>query len=195
MTSKSNQAENFLDSDVVRDDFFISIVENKLKINRDQFKLKLVLLFEPSGRNENYTSVLYRAKIKIEHNDGRKESVHAIIKALLELMPEFNELGVFAREIKMYEDMIKSFHEIWERTGEAVNFAPKCIKFETDPYEILVLDDLSKHGYVMADRKGGVDLALARMSLNKLAKFHTASAVRFEKVGLVFVTIDGIELN
>ena len=182
MTSKSNQAEDFLNSDVLSDDFFISIVENKLKITRDKFKLRLVLLFPVAGKNENISSVLFRVKIKIEHNDGRKESVQAIIKALLELGSDFKELGVFARERTMYKDMISSFQNIWEEVGVEVNFGPKSIKFETDPYEIIVLDDLAEGGYIMADRKIGVDFTIAKMVLSRLAKFHAASAIRFDKV-------------
>ena len=184
--SKSNQADVFLNSDVASDDFFISIVENKLKITRDEFKLRLVLLFPAAGKNENYSSVLLRAKIKIEHNDGRKESVQAIIKALLEMGLDFKELGVFGRERQMYEDMIRSFQKIWEEVGEEINFGPKCIKFEADPYEILVLDDLDEGGYLMADRKVGIDLKVAKLVLSKLAKFHAASAVRFDKVSDCF---------
>ena len=67
MSSQNGESEAFLNSDTLDDDFFISIVENKLKINRDQFKLRLVLLSPATGANENYCSVLYRAKIKIQY--------------------------------------------------------------------------------------------------------------------------------
>ena len=188
-TSKEDQTEAFLNSEVVSDDFFISIVENKLKITRDQFKLRLVLLLPAAGKNENYTSVIFRAKIKIEHNDGRKESVQAIVKALLEMIPEFKEFGVFPRERRMYEGVITSFQKIWEEVGVEVNFGPKSIKFETDPYEILVLDDLAEGNYIMADRKVGIDLTIAKMVLSKLAKFHAASAIRFETVSDLFLNV------
>lgn len=67
MTSRDEQSEAFLNSESLDDDFFISIVESKLSINRDQFKVRLVLLAPATGANENYCSVLYRAKIKIEY--------------------------------------------------------------------------------------------------------------------------------
>lgn len=184
--SKKDQAENFLNSEVVSDDFFISIVEKKLKVSRNDFKLRLVLLFPATGANENFTSVLLRAKILIEHNDGRKESIQAIIKALLEMSAEFKEFDVFARERRMYEGVISSFQKIWEKVGVEVNFGPKIFKFETDPYEVLVLEDLKETGYVLTERKVGIDLKVAKLLLEKLAKFHAASAVRFETVSLFF---------
>lgn len=60
-------SEEFLNSGTINDEFFIDIVQKKLKIDRAQFKLRMVLLGPATGINDNYTSVLYRAKIKIEH--------------------------------------------------------------------------------------------------------------------------------
>jgi hypothetical protein len=65
---KKEQTERFLD--YINDDFFIEIVENKLNLKKEDFKLRLVLLQPATGANENYTSVLYRAKIKIQLTDG-----------------------------------------------------------------------------------------------------------------------------
>jgi hypothetical protein len=58
------------------------------------------------------------------------------------------------------------------------------VKFETEPYEIIVLDDLSGFGYVLKDRKVGIDLEHAKLVLSKLAKFHAASAIQYEKVSV-----------
>ena len=191
------QTENFLNSEVICDEFFISIVENKLKVSRDQFKLRLVLLCPAAGKNENFTSAIFRVKIMIQHSDGRKESVQAIVKALVEIVPTFQDLGVFPRERKMYDGVIKSFQKIWEEVGVKVNFGPKSIQFETDPYEIIVLDDLSEGGYIMPDRKIGVDLNVARLLIEKLAKFQAASAIRFEIVRdhRIFYILDFYTLN
>lgn len=70
MSSRDIAAEEFLNSDTICDDFFIGIVETKLNVKRDEFKLRLVLLSPAAGKNENYTSVLYRARIKIQFKDG-----------------------------------------------------------------------------------------------------------------------------
>ena len=66
-TMSNDESELFLDSETLNDVFFISIVENNLKINRDQFRLRLVLLSPATVANENFCSVLYRAKIKIQY--------------------------------------------------------------------------------------------------------------------------------
>ena len=92
------------------------------------------------------------------------------------------EFSVFTRERFMYENIIESFEAIWRDAGEEIKFGPNCIKIETDPYEILVFDDLKAEGYVMENRKVGLNLEQTKIVLNKLAKFHASSAIRLVKV-------------
>lgn len=192
MISRDDQSEAYLNSDAVGDEFFITIVENKLKISREKFKLRLVLLQPATGKNENFVSVVYRAKIKIELLEtGEKQSVDVILKVLLTTMELMKKFSVFPRERFIYDDVIASFESIWsERAGETVKFGPDYIQFETDPYEIIVLDDLKAQQFKMLDRKVGLHLTHSKMALAKLAKFHAASAIRYQKVifYLIFLT-------
>lgn len=184
MASRDEQSEAFLSSDTLSDDFFSSIVEHKLNIKRDSFKIRLALLTPATGSNENFVSVVYRAKIKIDMIETKeRKNIDVIIKALLTTIPEFKQFSVFPRERFMYEDIISSFENIWlERAHQVVEFAPKCLKIETDPYEIIALDDLKANGYQMLDRKIGLTAAQTKSALTKLAQFHAAGAVRYVKV-------------
>lgn len=191
MCSRDELSDLFLNSDTVGDEFFIEIVERKLKTTRDKFKLRLVLLQPATGKNDNFASVVYRAKIKIELiENGERQTVNVIIKALLSTMEELKKFSVFPRERFIYEDVLLSFEKIWlERANEVVKFGPDCIKVETDPYEIIVLDDLKANGYEMLDRKIGFSLAETKLALSKLAKYHAASTVRYQKVRVENFTI------
>jgi hypothetical protein len=186
MASRDAQSDNFLNSDAIDDEFFIDIVERKLKITRDKFKLRLVFIAPATGKNENYVSVVYRAKINVEILEtGERKMVNVIIKALLTTVQQMKEFAVFEREILMYQDIIESFEKLWvDVTGEEkeVGFGPKCIKIASQPYEIIVLDDLKAEGFEMLNRKVGINLDQAKLALAKLAKFHAASAIRLEKV-------------
>ncbi|KAG5678863.1 hypothetical protein PVAND_008494 [Polypedilum vanderplanki] len=192
MSSRDEQSISFLNSDTVNDDFFIEIVENALNITRDKFKLKLVLLSPATGKNNNYVSVVYRAKIKIkllESNENK--SIDVIIKALLTTIKEFKEFSVFPRERFMYEDIVQSFEEIWYNgTGEKIQFGPKSIKFETEPYEIIVLEDLKAMKYEMLERTAGLTLEQTKLLLSKLAKFHASSVIRYRKDGIIQKYLD-----
>lgn len=104
MASADEKSNSFLDSEAISDNFFIEIVESKLKLSRDRFKLRLVLVSPVTGKNENFVSVVYRAKIKIEINETKaRESVDVIIKTLLTTIPElkifasFREKDLFTR--------------------------------------------------------------------------------------------------
>lgn len=186
MASTDEQSDIFLSSDAMNDEFFTDIVEKKLKISRDKFKLRLVLISPAAGKNENFVCVVYRAKVKIQLLEtNEKVSVDFIIKALVSTLKEFKEFGVFPRERFMYENILKSFEDIWYERGKEIQFAPKSIKFETDPYELIVMDDLKAMGYAMVDRKVGADFAQTKIMLSKLAKFHAASAIRYRKVSFI----------
>lgn len=193
MTSRNIKSDEFLNSDTVSDEFFLAIVENKLKIKKDEFKVRHVLLSPATGMNENFMSVVYRAKIMIEMLATKeRKSVNVIIKALITMstMEELKQFSVFSRERFVYEDLLPSFKKIWlERANENVEFGPSGIKFESEPYEIIVLDDLKAEGFQMLDRKVGLNMQQTKILLSKLAKFHAASAIRHEKVIIIFTWI------
>ncbi|KAL7027492.1 hypothetical protein ACKWTF_005459 [Chironomus riparius] len=180
------QSENFLESDVVNDDFFCSIVERKLNITRDKFKLQLVLLMPANAKNEGYMSNVYRVKIKIEILDTKERlNVDVVLKVLLAIYEIFGKFGIFEKECLMYEDVILSLEKMWlEKTSEIIQFAPKCLKIEASPYEIIVLEDLKSIGYKMMDRKIGFTLDQTKLALTKLAKFHAVSAVKYQAEGI-----------
>jgi hypothetical protein len=124
--SKAGLAEKFLD--YINDDFFIDIVKNELKIKQEDFKLRLVLLEPATGANENYTSILYRAIIKIEFKDGKRETVKVIVKAMLDFMPEeFKKFNVFYRERRLYEKFLPIFEATWKSAGTEIQFGPRWV--------------------------------------------------------------------
>lgn len=188
----ASNEETFLNSDTISDEFFIDIVSKKLNIPRDQIKLRLVLLSPAIGKGENYYAALYRAKIKIEVIDSQeRKSIDVIIKAVITINQEAESFTISPRERIVYVDVLESLEKIWrDRTGEGVRFSPRCIKFETDPYNILVLDDLKVEDYEMLNRKVGLDKPHTEMLLSRLARFHAASAVRFQEDGIVNQQLD-----
>lgn len=191
MVSRDEQSNIFLNSDALNDEFFNDIIQKKLSLKSDQFKVRLVLLSHATGKNENYVSVVYRAKINIEIFENKERKfVDVIIKAMLSNLPEIKEWSAFPREIFIYDNIISSFENIWkEKANEEIVFGPKCLKVSTEPYEIIVLDDLKAEGFEMLNRKVGVDLDQTKLVLSKLAKFHAAGAVMIQKVNFSYLII------
>jgi len=182
--NSEDKINTFLNIETINDDFFNEIVERKLKITRDKFKVRLVFIMPATGKNENYASVVYRVKISVEiFETNEKVFVNAIIKALITTIPELKEYGVFPRERFMFEEIIGSFEDIWKEVGgETVTFGPGCLAVHSDPYEIIVLDDLKAEGFEVLDRKVGVNLDQAKAVIKTLAQFHAAGAVKYQKV-------------
>lgn len=183
MTAREKEFDAFLDCEILGDGFFAEIVENKLKIPRDKFRLGLVLVRSAAGNNENYNALMYRFRIKVKLLENEENiNVDVIVKALLKT--DYSAaFSYFDREKLLYESVLSSFEQLWlERANEVVEFGPQSYKFETAPYELIAMEDLKASHYQMHDRKVGCSLPQARVLLSKLAKFHAASAVRYCKV-------------
>jgi len=106
-----------------------------------------------------------------------------VFKVLLPIFEDYKKFDVFQRECFMYEDMIPSFEKIWlNKANEVVEFSPNCLKSKENLFEIIVLEDLKASGYEMMDRKTGLNMTQTKLALTKLAMFHAASAVRYQKV-------------
>lgn len=59
----------------------------------------------------------------------------------------------------------------------------RCIKTSTPEAEQIVLEDLSKKGFKMASRHLGLDMDHVKLVIERLSKFHAASAVFQENNG------------
>lgn len=177
----------FLNCEAISEEFFIEIIKAKLSISRDKFKLRLVVLSLATGKNENYMSVVYRAKINIEMVETKfRQSVNVVFKALLSPNEAFKHMNMFPRERLMYEEILPSYEKMWlDRTGEEIKFGPRSLRFEKQPFEIIVLADLKAEGFNLMNRKVGLDMAHAQLVLAKLAKFHAASAVCYQTVRFI----------
>lgn len=178
--------DQFFNSDIFCDEFFIEIAENKLKIARDKFRVRLVIFTAASSKKENYSSAVYCGKLKVEITSKipKHENIDFYIKASFLTAPELKSLSEKApREKLMYENVVKSLERIWdEKANVKVKFSPECYKILSEPYDIIVLEDLRSSGFESLDKKLGLDLIQAKLVLTKMAKFHSASAVRYQKV-------------
>lgn len=179
---------SFLDSEAISDEFFMEIVATKLNIKRDQFKLRLVLFTPAAGKNENFVCQVHRVKIKVELFETKtKQTVDVVIKALCTKSDHPTLRGVFKRERLAYESILRKFETIWLDAGENIQFGPKCLRVEQDSgVDVLVLEDLKSRNFEMADRRVGFNLEQTKLVLKKLAKFHAAGVVHYQRVSFFF---------
>lgn len=178
-------SSQFFNSDVFSSEVLIKIARNKLK-TRNEIKVRLAILTVASHKSENASSTVFRGKLKVEilkADEACMENIDFIMKVSFLTAPELKSLSVYTQEKRMYDDVIKNLEEIWrEKKNEIVEFSPKCYEILSNPYDVIILQDLHACGYSTVDPIIGLNLNQSKFVLSKLVKFHAASAVCYQEV-------------
>lgn len=133
-------------------------------------------------KGENYAAVLYRVKVIAENEENVAKELSYILKVnhtledgpTKEMLEVFN---VFTKEVEMYKSVVPRLEELLHKSGDFTQISPKCIKTSTSAPEQIVLEDLSRKGFKMASRHDGLDWDHVKLVIERLGKFHAASAV------------------
>lgn len=115
------------------------------------------------------------------NSDGTTKNLAVIIKAMISV-PALKEFGVFTKEKFAYDTVLPKMEAEWAKAGTEIQFGPRCWKTIEGEVDIIVLDDLCASGYQVANRQKGADFKHAHLLLDKLAKYHAATAVDYRKV-------------
>uniref|UniRef100_A0A3F2YWK6 CHK domain-containing protein n=1 Tax=Anopheles epiroticus TaxID=199890 RepID=A0A3F2YWK6_9DIPT len=133
----------------------------------------------PGG--QNFMSAIVRATVHYTlasaKPEGPPETVSLIVKTKLsnpELAEGADQLNVFGIEKNVYGAVLKAVRELLTSFGDCTQFAPRFI-YEDE--HALVLEDLAAKGYRQPDRRARLDQPHMRLIVQKLAKFHAATAV------------------
>lgn len=149
-------------------------------ISKDDPDVEITSLDEEpgSGRGDNYTSMLYRMKV-----NGRKRlksgqwipwSTAIIYKVLPESKArrdEYKSELLFKNEVVFYNLVWPALNLL--QTGKKVfGGVAKTYVARSD---LIAMEDLKIRGYVMADRRQGLELSRLKLVLKALAGFHALS--------------------
>lgn len=154
----------------LKKDFFWDILTDKnLQVHNVRMATK---------PGDNFASIMYRALVGPA--DDPAKSISLIVKSdpSLGLSEDFTKnFNFFGKEIEMYNKIVPGLEKLYRDIGKHVVFGPKCLKYIKTPLNVIVLDDLTKQGYVMGNRQEGFNLEHMQMALAKLAEFHAASVI------------------
>lgn len=106
------------------------------------FRVVTFQIAPANKKGENYASVMYRVKIKVETSGGGLKDRDFVLKInpstgmSAEMMEAFN---VFPKEIEMYNTMIPTFEALYRAVGETVQFGPRLV------HRDLELDRIGAH--------------------------------------------------
>lgn len=147
-------------------------------------KILGVIADATGGNGENYASQMFKARINYEV-DGTEETKHVMVKSMSRDETSNQMLlamNVFPKEKEIYANIIPKLEELLKEIGEDIKFGPKCLAVGSTPVDYIIMEDLSIENYRCEDRRAGLDLKHCESFLEKLGKFHAASAVLYEKV-------------
>lgn len=112
-------------------------------------------------------------------SDGSFEKKSFILKTQCKsttLNKEFLPIDYSSPDRIMYENIIPSYENLYQKVGKGVKFAPKYYRLNTSE-DHLLLEDLSERGFKNVNRFECLDMQHAELVLQKLAQWHAASVV------------------
>lgn len=94
------------------------------------------------------------------------------------------EVGIFNKEMKMYQTYLPAFEKIYKSAGANIQLAPKCLQSDEREEGInFVFEDLGELKFQNADRIKGLNEAHMKATFYKLAEFHAAGTIYVEQNG------------
>ena len=165
----------------LNEEFFVDIFEKEFDWDKSAFKVAIDYVKPTGGCGENYTSNLYKVQVcGIPENGDECRTLHLFIK---EMITTLGDLGLFQPEVDSYLKVLPNMEDMWKSVGMNIRFGPKCYKvFDSEGYEVIVLEDLTAKKYSILNRFEGMDMDHTKIFLKKLAQFHASSAVYIKQV-------------
>ncbi|KAK7872610.1 hypothetical protein R5R35_001946 [Gryllus longicercus] len=135
------------------------------------------------GKGDNFLSTLYRVRVEYRQAADAPDSAPRAVQLIIKVLPQgdylqefIHEARFFAREINAYREALPQMARFAAARlpgGGGPPFSPRC--FPTARPDTLVLEDLSTHGFKMADRRNLLDLPHCSLVLRRLARLHATS--------------------
>lgn len=91
---------------------------------------------------------------------------------------------IFDKEKLTYSSYVPEFEQMFRNNKKEITFGAKYYApTNAASQELIILEDLGNRGFKNANRQEGLNMAHTKAVLDKLAQFHAASAVRYERKG------------
>ncbi|KAF5297567.1 hypothetical protein FQR65_LT09998 [Abscondita terminalis] len=145
----------------------------------------------PISAGENFASTVFKIKINYNTSSNDYKEASFILKCLM----EGGFLSRYAKIMKFYDNEIDMYNRILPTINslEYVNkFWAPSLYATLLPQPILILDDLTKHGYKMQCRHNGLDLNHCLLVMEKLAYLHASSIAIKKKVNTFFKSMSNL---
>ncbi|KAF5293376.1 hypothetical protein FQA39_LY02861 [Lamprigera yunnana] len=169
-------------------EFFEKIFKKQIKDFAKVLNVNVTDIFEIG---ESFTSELLKILVTYSTTDrDNRKNLSVVVKFLKdteEVVAISKDLKLY-REFDFFEEILPLITEMDKPTLNETKFldlkqkfAPRVYFVSKVPKSMLIMEDMSVAGYKMQNRHDGLDLKHCLMVMEKLAYFHAASAVLYEK--------------
>lgn len=149
-------------------------------ISKDEPEVEILSLDEEpgSGRGDNYTSMLYRMRV-----NGRKRLKSGEVVAwntaiIYKVLPESKARREAFKSESLFKNEVVFYNKVWPALNE-LQTSKKVFggvaKIYIAKSDLIAMEDLKIRGFVMADRRQGLELDRLKLVLKALAGFHALS--------------------
>lgn len=153
-------------------------------VDNSKIKVSNLLVDYATDPGDNYASEIYRVTAQINGGKGNLRKISLIVKCLSrggEVSQLIHDNNIFHREAVMFQENVFQMNEILKGIDDFESFSAHCYMSTDDPTQILVLEDLTKSGFILAKRHQGLDLPHCLLVMKTIAKFHAASVILHDK--------------
>lgn len=156
-----------------------SFVQKSLRKGFQNENLKILKAdFKPAvAVGDNYSSCLFRTKLTIQ-DDKKTYEKSVIIKSLPnseKFVENIREWEFFVKEAEMLKDTLPKIQEVLSNVGDFPVLFPRIYYYQSEPDELLIMEDLCTSGFAGADRFEGLDLDHCILVMESIATLHAGS--------------------
>ncbi|XP_017874661.1 PREDICTED: uncharacterized protein LOC108621704 [Drosophila arizonae] len=129
---------------------------------------------------DNYGDSLLKVNIEVQLKDKSTKNYDFVLK----IQADSGIANYFPKELEVYGKYVPAFEQLYTEAGHSIRFSPRSYRFnKAIKQSYLLMENLQRIGFKMADRRQGLDLDHTKSVLKKLAQWHAASLKYKEQNG------------
>lgn len=162
-----------------------SYLENLIS-KQSYSNIEQILIESATEEGSNFSSILLRIKVILADGNIKSFIVKTIITQEIANDVLVNGFNVHNKEMFVYGCVIAEYNKLFNITNnESIRLAPYVHNVDREN-EAIIFEDLSIKGYIVADRKKGLNINHCELVLEKLAKLHAGSIALHMKDSKIF---------
>lgn len=132
-----------------------------------------------TGRGDNYTSMLYRLRLNGRKRLKSGDCIPWETAIIYKVLPESQAHREYYKSELLFRNEVAFYNHVWPAFQELQKNGRKVFGGVADVYiaqsDLIAMEDLKRKGYVMADRRKGLEIERLKLVLEALAGFHALS--------------------